>query len=271
MIEKINGFNEKDKLFELIDNEQYKELSAYIQDEDNEIWNIFIDDKKNCLHYTLKKGKEKMVIFLITQLKIRLGLNSYFNNINDNFKSNLNIFKFFINSKTKKEGFTPLHFAIMSFDNIIETNSQQNINIIKFLLSNYADPNIKTKSNQTVLHLSAISNNTNALVLFKEKYLFDINAQDDQLKTPLHYSTENNNYEILNILINYQNININPIDKNGNTPIFYAIYNNHPSAIKKLIQYHANINLKNKNKKTPSQLGLNSIIMIFKKFLLKKL
>ena len=272
MIDQINTFNEgeKNKLFELIDNNQYNELSSYIQDEGNEIWNIFIDDKKNCLHYSCEKGKEKMIIFIITQLKIRLGLNSYFNNINDNFINNLNIFKYFINSKTKKEGYTPLHFAILSFNNYIETNSQQNINIIKILLSNYADPNIKTKSNQTVLHLCAISNNTNALVLFKEKYLFDLNAKDDQLKTPLHYSTEKNNYGILNILINYQNININPIDKNGNTPIHYAIYNNHTSAIKKLIQYHANINIKNKNKRTPLQLGLNSINNNVKNIFTKK-
>ena len=272
MLEEINTYREgeKNKLFELIDNNQYKELSTFIQDEGNEIWNIFIDDKINCLHYTCKKGELKMIIFIITQLKIRLGLNSFFNNINDNYKNNLNIFKYFINSKTKGEGYTPLHYAILSFNNYREENSQQNINIIKFLLSNYADPNLTTKTNQTVLHLCAMSNNTNGLVLFKEKYLFDINAKDDQLKTPLHYSIEKNNYEILNILINYQNININQIDKNGNTPIFYAIYNNHSSAIKKLIQYHANINIRNKNKKTPLQLGLNSINNNIKNIFTKK-
>ena len=261
MIDQINTFTQKEnnKLFELIDNNKYQELSIFIQDEENEIWNIYTEDKKNFLHYSCEKGNEKMIILIITQLKIRLGINSYFNNINDNFTNNMNIFKYFINSKTKKDGYTPLHYAILSFSSYINMNSQQNINIIKFLLLNHADPNIKTNSNLNILHLCAISNNTNALVLFKEKYLFDINVKDDQLKTPLHYATEKNNYEILNILINYESIDINPIDKNGNTPIHYAIFNNHSRAIKKLIQYHANLNIKNNNKRTPLELGLNSI------------
>ena len=161
---------EKNELFKLIDNYNYKELSSYIQDEDNEIWNIFVEDNKNCLHYACQNGSLKMIIFIITQLKIRLGINSYFNGITDSCMNNINILKYFVNSQTRKEGYTPLHYAILSFNSFIEINPQQNINMIKFLLLNYADPNIKTKLNQNVLHLCAISNNTNALVLFKEKY-----------------------------------------------------------------------------------------------------
>ena len=260
MKENLDSSNkeEKNQLFDLIDNYKYKELSSYIQQEDNKIWNIFIEDNKNCLHYTCEKGNEKMAIFVITQLKIRLGLNSNFENINDNFSNNLNILKYFINSKTKKEGYTPLHYAILSFNTSILVNSQENINFIKFLLLNHSDHNIKTGKNQNLLHLCAISNNSNALVLFKEKYLLNINEKDDQMKTPLHYSIEKNNYEILNILINYENIDINSKDKDGNTPIHYAIFNNNERAIKKLIQYHADINIKNKENKTPLELGLNS-------------
>ena len=261
MIDQIDTFipKENKKIFELIDNDKFQELSTFIQDEENEIWNIYTEDKKNLLHYACEIGKEKMIKLIITQLKIRLGINSYFNNINDNFSNSINLFKYFINSKTKKEGYTPLHYAILSFSSYINMNSQQNINIIKFLLLNQADPYIKTNSNLNVLHLCAISNNTNALVLFKEKYLFDINAKDAQLKTPLHYSIEKNNYETLNILINYEGIDVNPIDKDGNTPIHYAIFNNHSRSIKKLIQYHAKLNIRNKNRRTALELGLNSI------------
>ena len=261
MIDQIDTFipKENKKIFELIDNDKFQELSSFIQDEENEIWNIYTEDKKNLLHYACEIGKEKIIKLIITQLKIRLGINTYFNNINDNFSNSLSLFKYFINSKTKKEGYTPLHLAILSFSSYLNINSQQNINIIKFLLLNHADPYIKTNSDLNVLHLCAISNNTNALVLFKEKYLFDINAKDAQLKTPLHYSTEKNNYEILNILINYEGIDVNPIDKDGNTPIHYAIFNNHSRAIKKLIQYHAKLNIRNKNKRTALELGLNSI------------
>ena len=262
MIDQIDTFipKENKKIFELIDNDKFQELSSFIQDEENEIWNIYTEDKKNLLHYACEIGKEKIIKLIITQLKIRLGINTYFNNnINDNFSNSLSLFKYFINSKTKNEGYTPLHLAILSFSSYININSQQNINIIKFLLLNHADPYIKTNSDLNVLHLCAISNNTNALVLFKEKYLFDINAKDAQLKTPLHYSTEKNNYEILNILINYEGIDVNPIDKDGNTPIHYAIFNNHSRAIKKLIQYHAKLNIRNKNRRTALELGLNSI------------
>ena len=272
MIDQIKTFNpgEHKTFFDLIDNNKYEELSAFIQDKDNEIWNIFVPDKKNCLHYTCEKGNEKMTNFIITQLKIRLGINIYFNNINDEFLNNLNILKYFINSKTKIEGYTPLHYAILSFSSYIQEKSQQNIYLIKFILENYADPNIKTNLNQNPLHLCAISNNTNALVLFKEKYLFDINEKDNNLKTPLHYSVENNSYDILNILINYENINVNCIDKEGNTPIHYAIINNHTRAIKKLIQYHADLNIKNKNRKTPLDLGLSSINKNTKNIFTKK-
>ena len=261
MIDQIDTFipKENKQIFELIDNDKFQELSSFIQDEENEIWNIYTEDNKNLLHYACEIGKEKMIKLIITQLKIRLGINSYFNNINDNFSKSLNLFKYFINSKTKKEGYTPLHYAILSFSSYINMNSQQNINIIKFLLLNHADPYIKTNSDLNALHLCAISNNTNALVLFKEKYLFDINAKDAQLKTPLHYSTEKNNYEALNILINYEGIDVNPIDKDGNTPIHYAIFNNHSRSIKKLIQYHAKLNIRNKNRRTALELGLNSI------------
>ena len=261
MIDQIDTFipKENKQIFELIDNDKFQELSSFIQDEENEIWNIYTEDNKNLLHYACEIGKEKMIKLIITQLKIRLGINSYFNNINYNFSNSLNLFKYFINSKTKKEGYTPLHYAILSFSSYINMNSQQNINIIKFLLLNHADPYIKTNSDLNALHLCAISNNTNALVLFKEKYLFDINAKDAQLKTPLHYSTEKNNYETLNILINYEGIDVNLIDKEGNTPIHYAIFNNHSRSIKKLIQYHAKLNIRNKNRRTALELGLNSI------------
>lgn len=260
MIEKINSFKvEKKKLFKLIDDFDYKELKSYIQNEDNEIWNIFMEDNKNCLHYTCERSNEKMIVFIITQLKIRLGISPDFNNIYDDFNKKLNIFKYFMNSKSKKEGYTPLHYAILSFSSCIQLNTQQNINIIYFLLSNFADPKIKTNLNRNVLHLCAISNNTNGLVLFKEKYQLDINEKDSLLKTPLHYCAEKNNYDILNILINYESINPNCIDKEGNTPIHYAIINNYSRAIKKLIQYHANLNIKNKNRKTPLELGLSSI------------
>lgn len=258
----LNSQSPKDQkeLFKLIDNNNYKELSSYIQDKNNDIWNIFIEDNKNCLHYSCEKGDEKMIIFIIIQLKIRLGINDHFNNKSDSLIKNINIFKYFINSKTKNNGYTPLHYAILSYDSLFQLSTQQNINIIKFLLSNYADVKIKTKSNQNVLHLCAISNNTNALVLFKEKYLTNINEKDDQMKTPLHYCVERNNYECLNILINYKDIDVNCIDNKGNTPLHYAIINNHSKTIKKLIQYCADINIKTKNNKlTPKELGLKSL------------
>lgn len=258
----LNSQSPKDQkeLFKLIDNNNYKELSSYIQDKNNDIWNIFIEDNKNCLHYSCEKGDEKMIIFIIIQLKIRLGINDHFNNKSDSLIKNINIFKYFINSKTKNNGYTPLHYAILSYDSLFQLSTQQNINIIKFLLSNYADVKIKTKSNQNVLHLCAISNNTNALVLFKEKYLININEKDDQMKTPLHYCVERNNYECLNILINYKDIDVNCIDNKGNTPLHYAIINNYSKTIKKLIQYCADINIKTKNNKlTPKELGLKSL------------
>ena len=243
----ISSYQEdKPELFELIDNYDFTALSSYIQDTKNEIWNIVIEDNKNCLHYACENGNEKMIIFIITQLKIRLGINSYFITKSDTYDKNINLFKYFVNSQTKNQGYTPLHLAILSFSSSLYVTYQQNINIIKFLLENNADPGINTKQNQNVLHLCAISNNANALVLFKEKYLININSKDNSLKTPLHYAAEKNSYNILDILVNYENIDISPVDKNGNTPIHYAINNTNIRAIKKLIQYHADLNIRTK-------------------------
>ena len=257
----ISSYQEdKPELFELIDNYDFTALSSYIQDTKNEIWNIVIEDNKNCLHYTCENGNEKMIIFIITQLKIRLGINSYFITKSDTYDKNINLFKYFVNSQTKNQGYTPLHLAILSFSSSLYVTYQQNINIIKFLLENNADPGINTKQNQNVLHLCAISNNANALVLFKEKYLININSKDNSLKTPLHYAAEKNSYNILDILVNYENTDISPVDKNGNTPIHYAINNTNIRAIKKLIQYHADLNIRTKkNKISPIQLGLKSV------------
>ena len=273
MINKSISFHQepKPKLFELIDDYNFSELSSCIHDEKNEIWNIFIEDNKNCLHYTCEKGNDKMIIFIITEIKIRLGINSNFINKNEIYDKNLNLFKYFINSRTKNQGYTPLHYAILSFSSAFHITSQQKINIIKFLLSNFADPEINTNLNQNVLHLCAISNNTNALVLFKEKYLIDINSKDTSLKAPLHYASEKNNYEILNILVNYENIEINPLDKNGNTPIHYALNNGNIRIIKKLVQYNADLNIRTrKNPKSPKQLGLSSTNAKIKNIFRKK-
>ena len=129
MIKKSISFHkeEKPKLFELIDDYNYIELSSYIQDKNNEIWNILIEDNKNCLHYTCEQGNDKMIIFIITQLKIRLGINSNFITNNDAYDKNINLFKYFINSRTKNQGYTPLHLAILSLSSCIHLTQQQNI------------------------------------------------------------------------------------------------------------------------------------------------
>ena len=259
--------NPKGELFNLIDHHKIAELSAYIQDENNKIWKEKIENNKNCLHYICEKGNKSMIVFILSQLKIRLGIPDYLllsdlhenKNINPDLQNKVNIYKVFINSTTLKEGYTPLHYLILSFGKSLQMNSKDNISLIKFLIDNGADVSIKTKTNQNVLHLSCISNNTNALVLFKEKYFIDINSTDIFSKTPLHYCTENKNYEALFILINYPEININCVDNRFNTPLHYSIKNAHVRAIKKLIQYLADLNIKNSGNKTPYELGINSI------------
>ena len=259
--------NANPKLFDLINHYKNSELSTYIQDEKNKIWNETIANNKNCLHYTCEKGNKQMIVFILTQLKIRLGIPDYLllsnnienNNINPDLQNKINIFKIFINSTTQKEGYTPLHYLILSFGKSIQMTSKDNLMLIKFLIDNGADISINTKTNQNVLHLSCISNNTNALVLFKEKYFIDISSTDIFLKTPLHYCTEYKNYETLYILINYPEININCFDNHRDTPLHYAVKNTHVRAVKKLIQYLADINFKNNGNKSPYELGINSI------------
>lgn len=85
--------------------------------------------------------------------------------------------KLWINSKSVKDKFTPLHFA--SFKN--------NLSAIKILIENGADVFEKNQYGLNMLHVAAQGDAAASLFLFKSLGL-DINKQDHRGSTPLHWS-----------------------------------------------------------------------------------
>ena len=152
-----------------------------------------------------------------------------------------NEFKNFINSKTKKEGLTSLHY--LSYNG--------NIKMIKFLIENGSEINILSNNNLNMIHMSAKGNQTNSLIYFKEKYNLNIEEKDINNSTPLHLACEKGNEEIIIFLLSL-GCNINCQDKFGRTPLFICILFNQIKIIKKLIQRGADVNIKDYNEKLSS-------------------
>ena len=110
-----------------------------------------------------------------------------------------NEFKNFINSKTKKEGLTSLHY--LSYNG--------NIKMIKFLIENGSEINILSNNNLNMIHMSAKGNQTNSLIYFKEKYNFSIIDRDFPGNTPLHWACHMAAENSINFLISWMSdINI---------------------------------------------------------------
>jgi palmitoyltransferase len=148
------------------------------------------------------------------------------------------IYKNFLNSKTKKEGFTPLHF--LSYNG--------NIPLIKLIIENGAQVNFLSNTNLNLVHMSAKGNQTSSLIYFKEKYFQNIESRDINESTPLHLACEKGSENVVNFLLSF-NIDINCQDKFGRTPLFICVVFNQKNILKKLIQKNADFNIKDFNEK----------------------
>jgi ankyrin repeat protein len=126
--------------------------------------------------------------------------------------------------------------------------------IIKLLDELEKDPdidlNIKDKSNNNLIHLVLLHNNT--IVLKKIlKFNIDIGIFDENGKTILYNLIKFGYHELLLILLEYDENNIgtsivNFIDKNGDVPLSYTLALNNEFAFNLLLDYGADVNIINK-------------------------
>ena len=248
---------EIEKIFNMVSEEKTEELTDYILNEENEIWNVKRGEDLTILHNVCAIDKTKMAEIIILQTKKRLHLTKDSTLLEEEKSENIEIFKNFINARTQGDNQTALHYA--SF--------RGNIKIIKLLIENYADVNAVTSNGYNMLHKAAQGNKPSAIVYFHKKYNMDLEATCENKMNALHLSAT---IGMDNSVIFLLSLGLNPNiqDKFGYTALHYAVKKSHIRIIKKLLQKGADRNIiEKRHKKTPVMMGKNKpeIAEIFKK------
>ena len=248
---------EVEKVFTLVSQENIEELTKYILNEQNQIWNLKRGEDLTILHNACAIDKTNVVETIIEQTKKRLKLSPEFSLSKEEKSQNLEIFKNFINAKTQIDNQTALHYA--SF--------RGNIKIIKLLIENYAEINVISSNGYNMLHKAAQGNKPSAIIYFNKKYGMSLDATDENLMNALHLASANG---MDNSVIYLLSLGLDPNikDKFGYTALHYAVKKNHTRIIKKLLQRGADRNIEEyKTKKTPVMLAKNKpeILEIFRK------
>lgn len=239
---------EIERIFQFINQENIKELSSFILNQKNEIWNLKRGDNITILHSACVFDSYKIVKVIIEATKNRLNLTKDSSLSNEEKTKNEIIFKNFINSKTETEHLTPLHYA--SF--------RGNIKIIKLLISNHADINALSLNGLNMLHKAAQGNKPSAIIYFNKKYNIDLNSTDNDNLNALHLATISGMDNSVELLLNL-GIDPNIQDNDGNTSLHYAVKYRRIRIIKKLLQNGAKKNIIDKiHKQTPVMMAENN-------------
>ena len=235
MIEKVNTITRKqrlseietefDKIFDFISSNNIEEVSKFILNSENKVWEIKKSENLTVLHNACAVDKTDIIITIIEKTKIRLGLNSDNNLTSENKAENEKIFKDFINAKTDGDNQTALHYA--SF--------RGNIKIIKLLIANHAEINALTTTGYNMIHKAAMGNKPSAIIFFNKKYNMSLEDTDENQMNALHLATRNC---MENSVIYLLSLGLNPNlkDKDGNTALHYAVKKSQNRIIKKLLQ-----------------------------------
>jgi len=107
------------------------------------------------------------------------------------------------------------------------------LNIVELLLENGYDINNKTKSGNTLLHISAWKDHIHIVKRLLELGI-DINNKNNKNCTALHYAAENDNIDIVEFLI-MKNIDINIKDSDGFTSLHLASWWGNRNTVKILL------------------------------------
>ena len=121
---------------------------------------------------------------------------------------------------------TPLHVAC----------KQGYMQAFELLVKHGADLQAKTKSQETLLHLT--QNPKIAEVLLTKG--FDIMALDEDMRTPLHHAVSNGCKDMVSFLIE-KGFNVSAADKDGETPLHLAVENNRHDLIDILFKNGAKV------------------------------
>ena len=199
-----------------VKDENFEEIERKVKDINFEFWKFKDEENSTILQKSTFYNSFKITNLIINSLK-------------KNPKVTKEKFQNYLEQKNKK-GFNALHYTVMN----------GNIKILNLLLENNINYESTNNRGLNVLYIAAQNNKLNMLILFKEKYKFDIESTDDEGSTPLHWACYTNSFNCVEYLLSF-NINVNIQDKEGLTPLHLCIIGkNNYNIIKLLLQYKAN-------------------------------
>lgn len=149
-------------------------------------------------------------------------------------------------------GYTLLHYAV----------ERSNAEIVELLLKNGAHVDASTVENRLKpLHIAVMRGNCEII-----KYLLIYKAQIDATfdvaiskeYSCLHLAAQNNNLKVIELLLEF-GANINLQDKEKRTPLHLAIQAAQVEAVNLLLKYHPNTTLKNSQQQTPLIFALDNM------------
>jgi hypothetical protein len=102
------------------------------------------------------------------------------------------------------------------------------INIVKLLIENYGcDPNVVTRNDESLLHYTCLYCHINVVKLLIEKYGCDPNLVTEDNQSLLHYACQYGDIDVVKYLINQWQLNPLMRDNiNQLEPLDYAVNNN---------------------------------------------
>ena len=227
-------------------------LIANKKEEKNIINEIKILEKKNIDLSQLFEDKNKNTLLI----------SSVYHNLKEVSIYLIDYFRNELKSSTQFLDYLNLR-NIKGYDALLYSAYRGNYEIFQKLLENGAYLNTCNITGLNALHLSAQGNCPNIITALMEKYIFNINSQDNHGNTALHWAVYFNNQQCIDYLL-YYNIDINIIDENQCTAMDLAIKRENIDLIDKLktsfaIYYSSNRN----NKSIKNFFSKDEIILIW--------
>ena len=180
--------------------------------------------EKNNIDLTKLKEEE--------QNKNTILISSVYFNLTDVSAYLIDYFRDTIKSTTQFLDYLNLR-NIKGYDALLYSAYRGNYTIFQKLLDNGAYLNSTNITGLNVLHLAAQGNSLNIIASLTEKYIFNINSQDNNGNTALHWAVYFNNQQCIDYLL-YYNIDINIKDNNNCTAMDIAIKRENESLIDKI-------------------------------------
>lgn len=137
------------------------------------------------------------------------------------------------------------------------TSYNGNISAIELLINHGADLHSITSNGYSMVHLAAMGNQPEAIILFKDKYNLDLYQLDNNGNSALHLAVFNKGTLTVNFLLSW-NFQINAQNADLYTPLHLAIIDQNSKMIKKLRHNGANRDIKDKYDRTPVDYALNT-------------